>query len=545
MTADFDVIIVGSGPAGVSAAWPFVQAGLSVLMVDGGREMGLAPPSQPYLTVRANDTEQWKWMVGGDYHALKFSAAVSPKLRAPTHAYVFEGYAQSNHVTGNDFVALGSLARGGLSNAWGCGVARLSAKELSDYPFPPAEIEASYATVTQRMGVSGAIEDDLSEYFGVDAWAEAPIGMDALQTRLYTTYRRHQRALIQKGFRLGRSRVAALSQDRLGRQACDLSGNCLWGCHRKSLYSATDDLSALRQYPNFIYRSGFIVDRISPSQTHPCIQGHDARNTRPESLSARKLVLAAGTLATTRLVMMALEINRPITMQACPVAAFMLWRPLSLGQPHSPAFGLGQLSFSVALQGNRLALEGADPLQASAFGSLFNTTGIPISEFAKFMPFRKPLGIQFLKSLLSSCVVGNAYLPGAFTQASLSLDSSNTLQVSGRYHEDVDALMRETQQKLRSSFLKLGALMLPKSFTLSKPGGDLHHACSLPMRSHPVRGETHADGELSGLKDIHVVDGACLTAISEKSHTLTIMANADRIARQIAHKWSVSGGLAQ
>ena len=53
------------------------------------------------------------------------------------------------------------------------------------------------------------------------------------------------------------------------------------------------------------------------------------------------------------------------------------------------------------------------------------------------------------------------------------------------------------------------------------------------MRHKPTLGETSSVGELFGLKDVHVVDGACLTAISEKSHTLTIMANADRIGRKL------------
>ena len=47
---DFDVIIVGSGPAGVSAAFPLLEAGLKVLMVDGGREANTPPPASPYLT---------------------------------------------------------------------------------------------------------------------------------------------------------------------------------------------------------------------------------------------------------------------------------------------------------------------------------------------------------------------------------------------------------------------------------------------------------------------------------------------------------------
>lgn len=541
MTPDFDIIIVGSGPAGVSAAFPLVQAGLKILMLDGGRESTLAPPKQPYLTNRANDTDQWKWMIGQDFHSLKFADAVSPKLRAPTHSYVFEGYEQKNQVVGEKFVALGSLAQGGLSNAWGCGVGKLSARELADYPFDASQIEASYETVSRRMGISGACSDDLTDYFGLDTWADEPIEMDLLQSQLLAKYQFSKAVLSSKGFRLGRSRVAALSQDKGSRKACNLSGNCLWGCDRKALYSAFDDLAELKKYPNFTYRSGLIVERVSRSEEYPCIQGHDFSHGS-FSITGKKVLLAAGTLATTRLALIALGIHHSLKMQACPVAAFMLWRPLSLGLSRAPAFGLGQLSFALSLSGGSSAKASCNDQSSldhstTAFGSLFNTTGIPISEFAKFMPLRKPLAIQFLRSLLSSCAVGNVYLPGSYTNANLTLDGEGVLHVSGGYNDDVDSLMKEAQTKLRSSFLKLGALILPKSFTLSKPGGDLHHACSLPMRRNPNIGETRSDGELFGLKDVHVVDGACLTAISEKSHTLTIMANADRIGGMIARSF--------
>lgn len=537
MKSDFDIIIVGSGPAGVSAAFPLVHAGLKVLMVDGGRESNLSHPKESYLTTRANDSDQWKWMIGEDFHSLKFADAVSPKLRAPTHSYVFEGYEQANQVVGDKFVALGSLAQGGLSNAWGCGVAKLSTRELTDYPFDAKEIEASYETVTRRMGISGAGSDDLTDYFGLDAWADKPIEIDPLQSKLLAKYQFSKTVLSPKGFRLGRSRVAALSLDKGERKACNLSGNCLWGCDRKALYSAFDDLSELKKYPNFTYRSGLIVESVSRSELYPCIQGHDSSRFS-FSITGNKVLLAAGTFATTRLAMIALGINHSLKMQACPVAAFMLWRPLSLGLSRGPVFGLGQLSFALSLSGGAPAREHRQDqssfgLGTNAFGSLFNTTGIPISEFAKFMPLRKPLAIQFLRSLLSSCAVGNVYLPGSYTNANLTLDAEGVLRVSGDYNEDVESLMKEAQSKLRSSFLKLGALMLPKSFTLSKPGGDLHHACSLPMRQDPNIGETSSDGELFGLKDVHVVDGACLTTISEKSHTLTIMANADRIAKKL------------
>ena len=49
-TADrpsFDVIVVGSGPAGVSAAFPLVESGLRVLMVDGGETPSVGVPDTP------------------------------------------------------------------------------------------------------------------------------------------------------------------------------------------------------------------------------------------------------------------------------------------------------------------------------------------------------------------------------------------------------------------------------------------------------------------------------------------------------------------
>jgi choline dehydrogenase-like flavoprotein len=524
VTPDFDVIIVGSGPAGVSAAFPLIEAGLKVLMVDGGREAKTPPPATPYLTARLNHSDQADWMLGRDFHALNFAAASSPKFRTPTHSHVFEGFEKSNRIVGDGFVATGSLARGGLSNAWGCGVAKLSAAELKDFPFSPDELEPSYARVTRRMGVSGASQDDLAAYFGLDAYADAPIAMDSVQANLLAKYQKKSSQLHSHGVKLGRSRVAALSTDRGERKACNLSGNCLWGCDRKALYSAFDDLTTLQTFSNFFYRPGFVVEHVFLNDGLPSIQGHGLSGLPADraTVGARKVVLAAGTLASSRLAMLALKIDRPLQMQSTPVAAFMLWLPAALGTPRTASFGLGQLSFSVSINSH-----------VSGFGSLFNTTGIPISEFAKYMAIRKPLGLRVLKSLLTSCVVGNVYLPGSYTKATLQLDKNQTMCVSGNYLAEVPELMQEAKSRLMRSFLKLGALMLPGSFTLSKPGGDVHHACSLPMRTNPVLGQTNRNGELFGLPSIYVADGASLSSLSEKSHTLTIMANADRIGRTI------------
>lgn len=523
MSADFDVIVVGSGPAGVSVTFPLVEAGLRVLMVDGGKQPEVSPPEDGFLSARMNDKEQWKWMVGEDFHALKMRDAVSPKLRVPTQAYAFDGFSRSNHIEGKEFIAVGSLAKGGLSNAWGCGVARLSVDELALLPFPGSKMLESYAKVSRRIGISGRSDDDMADYFGLDEFAQPPIPLDVFHKTLFHRYSKQRASLHSQGFKLGRSRVAALSVDTSDRQACNLSGNCLWGCSRRSLYSAVHDLPALRKYSNFNELSGFVVDGLSNESSCWSLTGQTVRDGKPRAVTARKIVLAAGTLATTKIVLSALNLRHPISMLSSPTAAFLLWLPRLLGAQRMQGFGLGQLSFVLDMRAG-----------INAFGSTFSTTGISTSEFARHVPMSRRYSIDFLRGLLSSCAVGNIFLPGQLTNAEAKLKEDGTLVVSGKYSDSVAILMVEARKRLRKAYWSMGALLLPGSFTVGRPGGDIHYAGTLPMRNEPVIGEVNSQGEVKGMRGVFVVDGACLPILPAKSNTLTIMANADRIGSLIA-----------
>lgn len=523
MTPDFDAIIIGSGPAGVSAAFPLVDAGLRVLMVDGGQQTDAAPPSRPFLTERAENGNQWKWIAGEDFHALKMRESVSPKLRVPAYAPVFEDFENRNRIATHDFIAVGSLAPGGLSNAWGCGVARLSPTELSEFPFPASDLERSYENVARRIGISGREDDDLSGYFGLDDWAQPPVEMDRLHRRMLERYASRRENLLSSGFRLGRSRVAALTRDHAGRKACDNSGNCLWGCHRRALYCSADELPALQRHANFRYERGLIVEAVERQEERWSVSGSRANSGEHWTVTSRKVILAAGTLATTRLALASLKNTRATPLLSCPTAAFLLWLPSQLGAPRKNAFGLGQLSFALQLEEN-----------LSGFGSTFGTTGIPVTEFVRHLPLGRRYGVDLLRGLLSSCLVGNIFLPGRLSSAKTFLEDDGSLRIEGGHADNVPQLMQTAEKRLRKAYWRLGALLLPMSFTVGRPGGDIHYAGTLPMRKIPRPGESNANGELYGAEGLHIVDGACLSSLSEKSHTLTIMANADRIGRIVA-----------
>ena len=271
------------------------------------RRPQIEAPVLPFLSARQQPDQQ-RWMLGPQFHALRMREAVSPKLRAPTQAHVFEGFAEANRLRTDGFVAVGSLAVGGLSNAWGCGVARLSSEEAG-WPLADADLDDSFRTVCERVGISGAGDDDLRDYFGVDDGADPPAALDGTNALLLQRYERRRAALHAGGFRIGRSRVAVTMRDRGDRLACDSLGNCLFGCARGSMYSAQQDLVDLAPQPGFVHRSGFIVQRLERQGPTWSVEG--TQGGKPVRLLARKVVLAAGTLATTALVAAAPSLHLP------------------------------------------------------------------------------------------------------------------------------------------------------------------------------------------------------------------------------------------
>jgi len=515
-----EIIIVGSGPAGVSAAYPLVESGAPVLMLDGGRTPRMSLPDQPYLVSRSSDPHQWKWLVGETFHALKNIEGVSPKLRAPTLKYVFDDFEHTNRIRSNNFVSIGSLSVGGLSNAWGCGVARFSSEELISFPFSPNEMDQSYEIITKRIGVSANHPDDMSDFFGLDAWAQPAIPLDDLHLYLQKQYEKKRMRSVSSHFRMGRARVAVLGEDHEGRKKCDQLGNCLWGCHRDSMYSTSKEIPKLQSHRNFSYKPGFIVNAIVRQDGQWLVKGTLADQAL--EISARKVILAAGTLVSTLLIIKALHHRCSVPLFSCPTAAFLLWIPSLLGNQRRSSFGLGQLSFSIKLSDN-----------VSGYGSTFSTSGIPVSEFVRHLPFHRRYGVDLLKHLLSSCLVGNLFLPGRLSSGRVTLDADDSLRIDGGHSSVVSSLMEEASRLLHRSFRQVGAIVMPMSFKIGLPGGDIHYAGTFPMRKNPKIGETDEMGMIKGLEGLYVVDGSCLPELPAKPHAFTIMANADRISRRL------------
>jgi choline dehydrogenase-like flavoprotein len=524
-----DAIVVGSGPSGVSVAWPMLEAGMRVLLLDGGRQRESPVPAGAYHDIRRRDPEQWRRFLGRDLEALRPVGPPSPKFDAPGSRFAFEGDAASERVHGRGFAAIVSLAPGGLSNIWGAGIATYGEQELADFPLSPEDLAPSYRTVARRIGVTGFAADDLDSGLDGGMPSQAPMRLSENAARMAARYERNRAAVQALGVRLGRPRIAVLTEPLGRRAACTLCDMCIWGCSEDSIYSAAHDLVAMQAHEDLDYRPGSVVESIAPFA-----EGYRVtlRGAGQRELTCRRLVLAAGALVTTRLVLeMQGRFDDPVPVVGAPGIGFALCLPGRIGAAVSPReFSMGQLSFTAAGDATRPA--------DGAYGNLFPASGVPGSLVIERMPLTRPAAVRLFRWLQPSLVLGNCFLPGRYSRNTARLergpDGRGRLVVRGGVADELPRRIAALRSQLMRAFRMLGAHVVPSSFSPMSPGEAIRYAGTLPMRAAPGPGETDATGELYGAPGLHIVDLSIFPSMPAKPHTLTMMANADRIGRTLA-----------
>ncbi|MEQ8193671.1 MAG: FAD-dependent oxidoreductase [Rhodospirillales bacterium] len=527
MTAHSDVIIIGSGPAGVSAAWPLVESGVQVLLFDAGTgAFDDSAVSRPDLSaLRSGNFPQRQDFLGKEYSTLRQNNGVSPKLRTMPPDGYGEEYLAANTLQTENFRMIGALGTAGLSAVWGGAVAAFDANEMAKYPVPYDDMKRSYGIVAERIGLSGSTNDDLGAYLGEYLPVQPALPLSPAVERLYAAYGRFG------GFpdlTMGRARNAVLSRDHNGARACSLNGGCMWGCPTGAVYSSYRDLEALRRFPNFKNVNGRIITKIDRADHGIRIEAKSRNGAETSIYESGSVVLAAGTLASSRLVAQALKLqNQTTRLLTTPGIAFVLLQPSWLGRAMPQSFyGMAQLCFRHALSSRS-----GDEL----FGLIYDAAGVSAVDVMASMPLSRPSAVALTKALQPAMLICLAFFPGEYSSNVINLNTNEhgetEMKIKGGNRAGFDLAIREAVRQLRKRFLKLGALILPGSLTVLEPGADSHYGGAFPMGER-----IGADGEVTEMPGLYVADGTVLNALPAKNLTFTIMANADRIGRNLSRK---------
>jgi len=522
------VVIVGTGPAGVSAAFPLAQAGLPVCLVEAGGE-SLPPPSasRPSLSeLRHGVPDALDYLIGRDLGGLRDMSRYSPKLRTAASPSFVDGYAAANRIDATGFDLVGTTTPGGLSNIWGAVCSTFDDDDLGQCGLCAKDLAPSYRVVAERIGISGSLDDDMASFHGIGLPTQPAVPLSPMAQSLLDRYDRTEK---QADFKLGRSRNAVLSQGIGTRKSCTQDNLCMWRCRHQAIYNAANDLSDLEAMPNVTVLRNLTVRRVGGSSSElGWAEGHRADGSVVR-VAGRRILLAAGAIASARLALEAISrFDSPVPVVSAPAIAFAILLPSRLGRAiPAQSFGLSQLSFRLDLH---------DPRPGYALGLLYDAASISIADLVAHMPLTRAGAARVLAGLLPGLMIGLAYLPGEYSASHATLrkraDGFAHLDLRGAYAPEHPAAIQHLARGIRRHFARLGAWVLPGSISAYRPGAEVHYGGILPLGK-----ATGSLGEMPDADAIHIIDGAVLPRVPAKHHTLTIMANADRIGRALARRW--------
>ena len=107
------------------------------------------------------------------------------------------------------------------------------------------------------------------------------------------------------------------------------------------------------------------------------------------------------------------------------------------------------------------------------------------------------------------------------------------LELTARPRPSTRRTLSAVTSKLRNLRGVLRAVPVAPLLRVGKPGRGFHSGATLPMRARPGRLETDTLGRPGGDGRVHLVDSTVLPSIPATTVTLSVMANAHRIGREV------------
>ena len=145
------------------------------------------------------------------------------------------------------------------------------------------------------------------------------------------------------------------------------------------------------------------------------------------------------------------------------------------------------------------------------------------------LPSSYEYGARVIGSILRRLLVAQIWYPSAKgSPTSLSIDKYGGMTI-----KELEARRSPSLAGHAYEFAKLGAITFPGLSKTTPTGWGFHHAGTLPSRLAPGEMETHLDGRLWNSRRVRVIDASVFPSLPAKNHSLTMMANAYRIASDL------------
>lgn len=534
-----EFLIVGSGASAVHAALPLVKAGRQVVMLDAAQTDERYTPSLPakdFRQLRENDPNQHRYFLGDDFEGIPFGPIrVGAQLTPPRQHIMALTERFLPHRTaaggGAAFHLMQSLALGGLGAGWGASSPLFTDLDLSEWPISRALLQPHYEEIAVNIGLCGAARDDVGSWMGGPVPLLPPARVDSNGEEVMRRYRSRRSWFRDRGLHAGHAWLAACTRRHHGRGPLRYLDMEFYGDTDRAIYRPRYTVEELQRYPNFKMLRGYLAEVFEESPGGVTLGIMNLENGVKVQVEADRLILAAGAIGSAWIVLRSLgKPGQRLPLVANPYTYFpcLMWSRLgrvSRDRRHS----LTQVLMYFDPEGRP-----GEALQAQLYSyrsllqfKLIKETPLPIKE-----------AIPALRALQEYFVVLGVHHPDRPTPGKyLELDSEGEQPVLSIHYEEPPSVKEERlarEKELLRLLPRLGALPLKRIDP--GEGSSIHYGGTLPMTAEERPFTTTPAGRLRGTQRVYIADGATFPSLPAKGLTLTLMANARRVACGILHR---------
>lgn len=529
-----DVIVVGSGASATSAAHPLVEAGRDVLMLDVGNTDNVYAPSfpeAPFSEIRTGRQDQHRFFLGDRFEGIPFGDVRVGAQLTPPRQFIQRDAALLTPVEEVGFSCMESLALGGLAAGWGAASVEYDDRDLADFPISSADLAPHYDAVSRRIGVSGA-RDDLCAYLGAPPSLQPELEPDSNAEAILRRWSRRREALHQRGFRLGRPRLAALSKPLAGREASLYHDTEFYADPGKSVFRPAFAVEEFGRSSRFRYLPGHLVEsfrEVSGAGELEVRALHVPSGTR-RAFTTRKLILAAGTFGTARIVLRSLGLYGQSVPIVCNpytyVPCIVLERLGKRGKDRRHS--LAQLAF---------VLDPGAPRNDVLYGEVHSYRSLLLFKIVKESPLAVPQSWRILRDLQEAFMIVSIHHEDRPSPSKSCVLRQGRAGEPDRLelHYELDRATRRRQRKDESRVL--GAFRSLGCWPIKRidpgDGASIHYGGPFPMTIEDRELTSRVDGSLRGASGVYLADGSSFPYLPAKALTLTLMANARRVALHV------------
>jgi choline dehydrogenase-like flavoprotein len=532
----YDVIIVGSGAAGGTAAWVLVQAGLRVAMLEAG------PLRKHMVDFAYHDPFPYE----DPYHGFKNSEAKTDEVRKK---YVFgpNAYApwpnpDEPYTTPKDLPYEWMRARnvGGRTMFWGRFANRFNEADFKmrsrdgqglDWPMEYKDLAPYYDKAEMFMGVCGAKENhpDLPD---ADNFLP-PVALKCPDKELW-------KAGEKTGMRAIHVRRAMLTKAHNGFAKCHFCAGCDDGCETHSFYN-----SAFRQIDPLLQKYPKTFTLIPNAMAHKVnldrkgrasgVSYFDKATGKEREIQARAVVLGCGTLETTRLLLLS-----GIANSSGRVGKNFIEHLDVGGQAWLPSMSFVEREAGDGIGGSHIVIPWFGYFRPDEKRDFVRGFQIEPSVRQRMRPDKNAkktpgFGADFKREIRRwqgtrvSLAVHGEMLPSEKKFVELDATTKDkwgmpVLKIHHPWEANDHAMFKYVRQTFEELFHAARAVDISLPKEPDKPGHSIHEMGTAHMGSDPKTSVLNQFNQSWDVKNLFVVDAASFASGTHKNPTLTIVA---------------------